>query len=164
MYRLLTLKFVLVFSRMLVERRLSHLASQVSAMANVGCAYLNAGIEYTRVGTAHPTSVETRCPLYGDAAEWLGNSVVPYQVFATKDGNLMIGTGNDTQVEHPAVFCREQALNYWVISLTGWPPRWACPTCLWIPDSVPIHFGSRIVLRSSPSLRTRLVRRRQGIG
>ncbi|KAL8278329.1 hypothetical protein RQP46_009221 [Phenoliferia psychrophenolica] len=56
---------------------------QIAAMGNVGAAYLIAGTEYKRVGTAHPT-------------------VVPYQVFATEDGSLMIGTGNNSQFERLA--------------------------------------------------------------
>ncbi len=53
--------------------------TQISGLANVASAYLVAGKEGARHGTAHP-------------------SIVPYQVFPCKDGYLMIGAGNDRQV------------------------------------------------------------------
>jgi succinate--hydroxymethylglutarate CoA-transferase len=46
---------------------------------NIASNYLIAGKEAQRHGTAHP-------------------SIVPYQVFACKDGYIMIGAGNDKQV------------------------------------------------------------------
>ncbi|BEI81156.1 hypothetical protein CcaverHIS002_0203160 [Cutaneotrichosporon cavernicola] len=52
--------------------------SQIATLANIGSNYLVAGQEATRWGTSHP-------------------SVVPYQVFPTKDGYMMIAGGNDNQ-------------------------------------------------------------------
>ncbi|KDE06820.1 hypothetical protein MVLG_02856 [Microbotryum lychnidis-dioicae p1A1 Lamole] len=52
--------------------------SQIASLANVASNYLIAGQEATRQGTAHP-------------------SIVPYQVFPTQDGYIMIGAGNDSQ-------------------------------------------------------------------
>ncbi|GAA6003545.1 CaiB/BaiF CoA transferase family protein [Rhodotorula paludigena] len=52
--------------------------SQIASLANIASNYLIAGQEATRQGTAHP-------------------SIVPYQVFPTKDGFIMIGAGNDNQ-------------------------------------------------------------------
>ena len=53
--------------------------TQVAGLANIASNYLIAGKEAGRHGTAHP-------------------SIVPYQVFPCKDGFLMIGAGNDKQV------------------------------------------------------------------
>ncbi|GAA5937720.1 CaiB/BaiF CoA transferase family protein [Sporobolomyces koalae] len=52
--------------------------SQIASLANIASNYLIAGQEATRQGTSHP-------------------SIVPYQVFSTKDGFIMIGAGNDSQ-------------------------------------------------------------------
>ncbi|KAK4706141.1 succinate---hydroxymethylglutarate CoA-transferase, partial [Phenoliferia sp. Uapishka_3] len=52
--------------------------SQVASLTNLASNYLIAGQEATRQGTSHP-------------------SIVPYQNFATKDGFIMIGAGNDSQ-------------------------------------------------------------------
>jgi len=52
--------------------------SQLAGLANIASNYLVSGQEASRHGTAHP-------------------SIVPYQVFACKDGFLMIGAGNDKQ-------------------------------------------------------------------
>ncbi|KAI0256608.1 CAIB/BAIF family enzyme [Lactifluus subvellereus] len=52
--------------------------SQIAGLANIASNYLIAGKEAQRYGTAHP-------------------SIVPYQVFACKDGYIMIGAGNDRQ-------------------------------------------------------------------
>ncbi|GAA5886776.1 hypothetical protein JCM6882_005885 [Rhodosporidiobolus microsporus] len=53
--------------------------SQIASLANIASNYLIAGQEATRQGTSHP-------------------SIVPYQVFPTKDGGfIMIGAGNDGQ-------------------------------------------------------------------
>lgn len=52
--------------------------SQIASLANVASSYLVAGKEGARHGTAHP-------------------SIVPYQVFPTKDSYLMVGAGNDRQ-------------------------------------------------------------------
>lgn len=57
---------------------LTHGVTQVASLANVAANYLVAGQEATRQGTAHP-------------------SIVPYQVFPTKDSFIMIGAGNDSQ-------------------------------------------------------------------
>ncbi|GAA5838757.1 hypothetical protein JCM11251_006728 [Rhodosporidiobolus azoricus] len=52
--------------------------SQIASLANIASNYLIAGQEATRQGTSHP-------------------SIVPYQVFPTQDGFIMIGAGNDGQ-------------------------------------------------------------------
>lgn len=54
------------------------LSTQVASLVNLGSNYLNAGKEATRQGTAH-------------------ESIVPYQGFATSDGHILIGAGNDSQ-------------------------------------------------------------------
>jgi len=59
------------------------LSTQVSAMTHLAGNWLNAGIESKRWGTAHA-------------------SIVPYQSFATKDGYMTIGCGNNKQF---AEFC-----------------------------------------------------------
>lgn len=51
---------------------------QLAMMANVGAAYLASGTEPRRYGNGHPT-------------------VVPYQVFDTRDGRVVIAVGNDRQ-------------------------------------------------------------------
>jgi crotonobetainyl-CoA:carnitine CoA-transferase CaiB-like acyl-CoA transferase len=51
---------------------------QLAMMANVGAAYLASGNEPKRYGNGHPT-------------------VVPYQVFDTQDGRVVIAVGNDRQ-------------------------------------------------------------------
>ncbi|KAI9350192.1 CoA-transferase family III domain-containing protein [Obelidium mucronatum] len=56
----------------------SLLESQVSALANIAHAYLIGGVEPERLGTEHA-------------------SIVPYQSFPTKDGQIVIGAGNDNQ-------------------------------------------------------------------
>lgn len=57
--------------------------SQLAAMANIASAYLVTGQETARYGNAHP-------------------SVVPYQVFATRNGSLVLAVGNDRQFQ---LFC-----------------------------------------------------------
>ncbi|GAA6004166.1 hypothetical protein JCM10207_002463 [Rhodosporidiobolus poonsookiae] len=52
--------------------------SQIASLANIASNYLIAGQEASRHGTSHP-------------------SIVPYRVFPTKDGFIMIGAGNDGQ-------------------------------------------------------------------
>ncbi|CAO1623646.1 unnamed protein product [Sympodiomycopsis kandeliae] len=52
--------------------------SQIASLANIASNYLVAGKEANRMGHAHP-------------------SIVPYQVFQTKDSSLMVGAGNDRQ-------------------------------------------------------------------
>ena len=51
---------------------------QLAMLANVGGAYLTSGNEPKRFGNGHPT-------------------VVPYQVFDTRDGRVVIAAGNDRQ-------------------------------------------------------------------
>ena len=51
---------------------------QVAALANQGMNYLATGDNPQRLGNGHP-------------------SIVPYQVFATSDGSLMLAVGNDQQ-------------------------------------------------------------------
>src|SRR3546814_12645595 len=57
---------------------------QLAMMANVGSAFLASGNEPRRFGNGHPT-------------------VVPYQVFDSSDGRVVIAVGNDRQF---AVLCR----------------------------------------------------------
>ncbi|MCA0277582.1 MAG: CoA transferase [Proteobacteria bacterium] len=52
------------------------LDATLNMLINVGTGYLNAGVEPTRFGNAHPT-------------------VVPYQVFDTADGVFALAVGND---------------------------------------------------------------------
>jgi glutaryl-CoA transferase len=52
--------------------------SQLAMLANVGSAFLTSGEEPSRYGNAHPT-------------------VVPYELFATVDGNVVVAVGNDRQ-------------------------------------------------------------------
>lgn len=56
----------------------SLMESQLAALSNVAHAYLIGGMEAKRWGTQHA-------------------SIVPYQSFKTKDGNIIIGAGNDGQ-------------------------------------------------------------------
>ncbi|CAG8750496.1 21389_t:CDS:2, partial [Racocetra persica] len=51
---------------------------QVASLANIASNYLISNQEAKRMGTSHP-------------------SIVPYQVFPTKDGFIMIGAGNNKQ-------------------------------------------------------------------
>ena len=51
---------------------------QEASLVNVASAYLNAGQDAGREGTAHA-------------------SIVPYQAFATKDGHLVVAAMNDRQ-------------------------------------------------------------------
>lgn len=62
---------------------LALLDTQVAALANQSLNYLVSGQSPARRGTAHP-------------------NIVPYQVFATQDGYLMLAVGNDRQF---AGFC-----------------------------------------------------------
>jgi crotonobetainyl-CoA:carnitine CoA-transferase CaiB-like acyl-CoA transferase len=63
---------------------LSLLDTQVAWLANQAMNYLVTGRPPTRKGTAHP-------------------NIVPYQAFATADGDLMLAVGNDAQFQR---FCR----------------------------------------------------------
>jgi succinate--hydroxymethylglutarate CoA-transferase len=63
--------------------------SQIASLANIGANYLIAGQEATRWGTSHP-------------------SIVPYQVFPTKDSYIMLSAGNDRQF---GILCGEEVLN-----------------------------------------------------
>ncbi|CAO3688784.1 unnamed protein product [Rhizopus stolonifer] len=56
----------------------SLIESQVASLANIASNYLVGDQEAKRMGTSHP-------------------SIVPYQVFPTKDSFVMIGAGNDGQ-------------------------------------------------------------------
>lgn len=68
--------------------------SQIASLANIGANYLIAGQEATRWGTSHP-------------------SIVPYQVFPTKDSYIMLSAGNDGQF---VTLCSPEVLN---------KPEWA---------------------------------------
>jgi formyl-CoA transferase len=57
---------------------ISLLETAVSWLGNVGTAYLTTGEAPVRYGNEHPT-------------------IVPYQTFATQDGTIAIGVGNDAQ-------------------------------------------------------------------
>ncbi|MBU0723882.1 MAG: CoA transferase [Alphaproteobacteria bacterium] len=59
------------------------LDTQIATMANQATNYLVSGVAPTRMGNAHP-------------------NVVPYQVFPTADGHMILGIGNDGQF---ARFC-----------------------------------------------------------
>ncbi|KAJ2322286.1 hypothetical protein GGI00_005944, partial [Coemansia sp. RSA 2681] len=63
----------------------SLLQTQTSVLANIGSNYLIGGVEAQRWGTRHA-------------------SIAPYQVFATADGSVCIGAGNNTQF---ASLCRK---------------------------------------------------------
>ncbi|KIR54325.1 L-carnitine dehydratase/bile acid-inducible protein F [Cryptococcus gattii Ru294] len=63
--------------------------SQIASLCNIGANYLIAGQEATRWGTSHP-------------------SIVPYQVFPTKDSFIMLSAGNDSQF---AILCSPAVLN-----------------------------------------------------
>ncbi|WWD15977.1 hypothetical protein CI109_100401 [Kwoniella shandongensis] len=69
--------------------------SQIASLANIGSNYLISGQEATRWGTSHP-------------------SIVPYQVFPTKNSFIMLSAGNDTQFAilcSPAVLGRPDWIN-----------------------------------------------------
>ncbi|WOB08953.1 CaiB/BaiF CoA-transferase family protein [Piscinibacter gummiphilus] len=59
------------------------LDTQVAMLANLGANYLTTGVAPRRIGNAH-------------------QNIVPYQVFETADGHLILAVGNDTQY---AKFC-----------------------------------------------------------
>ncbi len=59
------------------------LDTQVAMLANLGANYLTTGVPPKRIGNAH-------------------QNIVPYQVFETADGHLILAVGNDTQY---AKFC-----------------------------------------------------------
>lgn len=68
---------------------------KIASLCNIGANYLIAGQEATRWGTSHP-------------------SIVPYQVFSTKDSFIMLSAGNDSQFAilcSPAVFNKPDWLN-----------------------------------------------------
>jgi len=69
----------------------SLLSAELASLINVGSAYLVAGQLPLRQGTAHA-------------------SIVPYQVFATADGYLMVGAANDKLFD---LFCREVGHPEW---------------------------------------------------
>ncbi|KAJ1860916.1 hypothetical protein LPJ57_006601 [Coemansia sp. RSA 486] len=62
----------------------SLIQTQASILANIGSNYLIGGQEASRWGTKHP-------------------SIAPYEVFATKDGSICVGAGNNSQF---ASLCR----------------------------------------------------------
>ncbi|KAJ1802542.1 hypothetical protein LPJ75_006157, partial [Coemansia sp. RSA 2598] len=62
----------------------SLIQTQASILANIGSNYLIGGQEASRWGTKHP-------------------SIAPYEVFATSDGSICIGAGNNSQF---ASLCR----------------------------------------------------------
>ncbi len=64
---------------------------QVAALANQGMNYLTSGENPQRQGNAHP-------------------NIVPYQTFATQEGNLILAIGNDRQFEKFAALCRQHKL------------------------------------------------------
>ena len=70
---------------------------QAAALANQATNYLAGGMVPTRLGNAHP-------------------NIVPYQVFATADGHLILATSNDEQFRRFAEVagsgsgCRRSAL------------------------------------------------------
>ncbi|KAI8063180.1 CoA-transferase family III domain-containing protein [Gongronella butleri] len=68
----------------------SLLESQVASLANIASNYLVGEREAKRMGTSHP-------------------SIVPYQVFPTKDSFIMIGAGNDGQF---VKFCQRVGLQH----------------------------------------------------
>lgn len=70
----------------------SLLGAELAALINVASAYLVAGEVPVRRGTAHA-------------------SIVPYQVFATSDGYIMLGAANDKLF---AAFCEEAGRPAWV--------------------------------------------------
>ena len=61
---------------------------QVATMANQAMNYLTSGVAPVRLGNAHP-------------------NIVPYQVFATVDGSLVLAVGNDAQFKR---FCAKAGL------------------------------------------------------
>jgi len=63
----------------------------VAAMANQTMNYLVSGTSPTRMGNAHP-------------------NIVPYQVFPTKDGHLIIAVGNDRQFQSLVAVLGEETL------------------------------------------------------
>ena len=65
------------------------LDSQVAVLANQALNYLVGGTPPGRLGNAHP-------------------NIVPYQVFATADGHMILAVGNDRQF---AAFCRIAGLD-----------------------------------------------------
>ncbi|WVW83010.1 hypothetical protein I302_105026 [Kwoniella bestiolae CBS 10118] len=69
--------------------------SQIASLANIGSNYLISSQEATRWGTSHP-------------------SIVPYQVFPTKDSFIMLSAGNDIQFSilcSPTVLDRMEWVN-----------------------------------------------------
>jgi crotonobetainyl-CoA:carnitine CoA-transferase CaiB-like acyl-CoA transferase len=67
--------------------------SQLSALVNVASNYLCAGEIPKRLGNAHP-------------------NIVPYEVFAANDGDLIIAVGNDRQYRNLAVLLEDESLLY----------------------------------------------------
>lgn len=67
------------------------LDSQIGILGNQALNYLVSGIAPRRMGNAHP-------------------NIVPYQVFATADGYIVIATGNDRQARHACRILGVEAL------------------------------------------------------
>ena len=65
----------------------------MSWLTNQGLNYLTSGVSPTRAGNAHP-------------------NIVPYQVFATSDGYVIVAVGNDSQY---ARFCDYLGQPDWAI-------------------------------------------------
>ncbi len=70
---------------------LSLMDVSVAAMANQAMNYLVSGESPTRMGNAHP-------------------NIVPYQVFPTADGHLIIAVGNDRQFKSLAITLGDESL------------------------------------------------------
>lgn len=75
------------------------LDSQVAVLVNQAMNYLSTGAPPTRLGNTHP-------------------NIVPYQVFATEDGHLILAVGNERQfqsfcdlAERPELVCDERFAN-----------------------------------------------------
>lgn len=97
--------------------------AQLSLLANVGSSFLLSGEFPRRQGNAHP-------------------SIVPYQVFATSDGRLMLAVGNDRQF---AALCR-------VVGRAEWTedPRFATnPARVMHREDLVMALGAILATRTS---------------
>ncbi|MFB5196878.1 CaiB/BaiF CoA transferase family protein [Neobacillus sp. KR4-4] len=65
--------------------------SQLAALVNVASNFLCSGIIPERLGNAHP-------------------NIVPYQVFAAKDGEFILAVGNDRQYQKLAILLEDEVL------------------------------------------------------
>jgi len=99
--------------------------SQIASLANIASNYLIAGQEATRQGTSHP-------------------SIVPYQVFSTKDGFIMIGAGNgELRKSSRGALLSLTKINDQTLNSRSSQP------CLRNPNGIRIHF----ILQTLPELR-----------